>query len=143
MNDRHFVKKHKLKEVNGSRGAYEQWMEGHKGSRSKGFKRNDDLDARFGRIIEDVRANTDGLTEDDAMYSNDQPSTPQFLMGEAVEHLQGRQREIYILTMREGKSLAEAAKVLGMAKGTAQTYKTRAIKFIEQYCKTAMARGRV
>jgi DNA-directed RNA polymerase specialized sigma24 family protein len=71
------------------------------------------------------------------------PSTPQLLMGEAVEHLQGRQREIYMLTMREDKSLAEAAEILNIEKGTAQKYKERAIKFIEGYCKAAIAKGRV
>lgn len=71
------------------------------------------------------------------------PSTPQLLMGEAVEHLQGRQREVYLLTMREDKSLAEAAEILGIEKGTAQRYKERAIKFIESYCKEAIAKGRI
>lgn len=71
------------------------------------------------------------------------PSTPQLLMGEAVEHLQGRQKEIYLLVMREGRSLAEAAEVLGIEKGTAQKYKERAIKFIASYCQEAMSKGRV
>jgi len=143
MNDRHFVKKQKLKEISGSSGAYEQWMEGHKGSRSKGYRRKDGLDERFGRITEDVLANPDSLQESEAMYANDQPSNPHFILGEAVEHLQGRQREVYLLTMREEKSLAEAAQVLGIAKGTAQKYQERAIKFIESYCKQAINRGRV
>lgn len=141
MGDRHFVKKQKLKEINGSSGAYEQWVGGHPGS--KGFKRGDGLDTRFGRVSEDVRANPDSLTEDEGMYANNQPSSPHFIMGEAVEHLQGRQREVYLLTMRESKSLAEAAQILGISKGTAQKFKERAIKFIEQYCKAAMDRGRV
>jgi RNA polymerase sigma factor (sigma-70 family) len=71
------------------------------------------------------------------------PSTPQLIMGEAIEHLQGRQREVYLLTMREGKSLAESAEVLGLSKGTAQKYKERAIKFIANWCKQAIAKGRV
>lgn len=71
------------------------------------------------------------------------PSTPQLLMGEAVNHLQGRQKEVYLLTMREGKSLAETAEILGIEKGTAQRYKERAIKFIEQYCSAAIKKGRV
>lgn len=71
------------------------------------------------------------------------PSTPQLIMGEAVEHLQGRQREVYILTMREDKSLSEVAEILGIEKASAQVYKTRAIKFIEGYCKAAIAKGRV
>lgn len=71
------------------------------------------------------------------------PSTPQLLMGEAIQHLQGRQREVYLLTMREGRSLAETAEILSIEKGTAQKYKERAIKFIEQYCHAAIAKGRV
>ncbi len=88
---------------------------------------------------EDKRANPDVLPEAEVSA----PSTPQLIYGEAVEHLQGRQREIYLLTMREDKSLGEAAEVLGLSKGTAQKYKERAIKFIEQYCKAAIAKGRV
>jgi RNA polymerase sigma factor (sigma-70 family) len=71
------------------------------------------------------------------------PSTPQLLFGEAVEHLQGRQREVYILTMREGRSLSEVAEILKIEKGTAQRYKERAIKFIESYCQQAIKNGRV
>lgn len=71
------------------------------------------------------------------------PSTPQLLMGEAIEHLQGRQREVYLLVMRENKSLAEVAEILGIAKGAVDTYKRRAIKFILQYCKAAIRKGRV
>lgn len=71
------------------------------------------------------------------------PSTPQLLMGEAVEHLQGRQRECYLLTMREGKSFSEAAEILGIGKGRVQQYRERAIKFITKWCEQAMAKGRV
>ena len=85
------------------------------------------------------QANPDMLPETEIAA----PSTPQLLMGEAVEHLQGRQREVYLLTMREGKSLAEVAEILRISKGTAQKFKERAIKFIESYCKQAIAKGRV
>ena len=71
------------------------------------------------------------------------PSTPHLLMGEAIEHLQGRQREVYILAMREGKSLAEISEILGVAKGNIWKYKQRAVKFIRQYCKNAIDKGRV
>lgn len=88
---------------------------------------------------EHVLSNPDTLPEvTDASHSN-----PQFLMGEAVEHLQGRQRECYILTMREGKSFSEAAEILGIGKGRVQQYRERAIKFIAQYCRAAIAAGRV
>lgn len=71
------------------------------------------------------------------------PSTPQLIMGEAISHLAGRQKEVYLLTMREGKSLAEVAEILGIEKGTAQKYRERAIKFIEGWCRAAIERGRV
>lgn len=71
------------------------------------------------------------------------PSTPQLLLGEAIEHLQGRQREVYLLTMREDKSLAEVAEILGIEKGSVQKYKERAIRFLTQYCRAAIGKGRV
>lgn len=71
------------------------------------------------------------------------PSTPQLLMGEAIMHLQGRQREVYLLTMREDKSLAEVAQILKVSKGTVQMYKDRAIKFLVQYCESAIKKGRI
>lgn len=92
-----------------------------------------------GNMREHPQANPDVLAETEIAA----PSTPQLLMGEAVQHLQGRQREVYLLTMREDKSLSEAAEVLGLSKGTAQVYKDRAIKFISDYCKAAIKRGRV
>jgi DNA-directed RNA polymerase specialized sigma24 family protein len=92
-----------------------------------------------GSTLEHPQANPDVLPETEIAA----PSTPQLLMGEAVEHLQGRQLEVYFLTMREGKSLAETAEILGIEKGSAQKYKERAIKFISQYCEAAIAKGRV
>ena len=89
--------------------------------------------------FENELANPDVLPETEIAA----PSTPQLLMGEAVMHLQGRQREVYLLTMREDKSLAEVSEILSISKGTAQKYKERAIKFIESYCKQAIANGRV
>jgi DNA-directed RNA polymerase specialized sigma24 family protein len=88
---------------------------------------------------EHAQANPDVLPEMEIAA----PSTPQLLMGEAVEHLQGRQKECYLLTMREGKSFSEAAEILGIGKGRVQQYRERAIKFLTQYCKAAMAKGRV
>lgn len=87
---------------------------------------------------EHPQANPDCFVENDTA-----PSTPQLLMGEAIQHLQGRQREVYFLTMREDKSLSEVAEILGIAKGAADTYKRRAIKFLTQYCRAAIAKGRV
>jgi DNA-directed RNA polymerase specialized sigma subunit len=98
----------------------------------------DDVNNRPGNT-EHVLANPDSLAERKPC----EPSTPQLLMGEAVEHLQGRQRECYLLTMREGKSFSETAEILGIGKGRVQQYRERAIKFIESYCKQAINRGRV
>lgn len=71
------------------------------------------------------------------------PSSPQLLMGEAVEHLQGRQREVYLLVMREDKSFSEAGEILGVSKATVQTHLDRAIAFISAYCKQSIDRERV
>lgn len=92
-----------------------------------------------GRLVEHPQANPDVLPETEIAA----PSTPQLLMGEAIEHLQGRQRECYILTMREGKSLSEAGEILGISKDSARTHKDRAIKFITKYCEEAIKGGRV
>ena len=137
MSNRNHIKFHKIREVKGDSGSYGRWND------KNPINRKGRLGDKFDFITEDIRANPDSLRDDEDIYSSDQPSTPQFLMGEAVEHLQGRQREVYILTMRESKSLAEAAEILGLAKGTAQKFKERAIKFIEMYCRQAIAKGRV
>ena len=101
----------------------------------------DDVNRRsFGdHVYEHPCANPDSLPE----VENVSPSSPQLLMGEAIQHLQGRQRECYLLTMREGKSISEAAEVLGLSKRSAQQYRERAIKFISAYCAEAIAGGRV
>ena len=104
---------------------------------------DDVASGRYGKdeigFKEHVQANTDVLCETE--ISN--PSTPQLLMGEAIDHLQGRQLEVYLLTVREGRSLAEAAKLLGIEKSSAQKYRERAIAFLKQYCHAAIAKGRV
>ena len=138
MSNRNFVKTHKIKEVSGTRDAYEKWVDSRTTKRQKGR-----LGDKFDFVTEDVRANPDSLRDDEGMYANAQPSTPHLLMGEAIQHLQGRQREVYLLTMREGKSLAETAEVLGISKGTAQKFRERAIKFITKWCETQIAKGRV
>lgn len=71
------------------------------------------------------------------------PSTPQLLMGEAIEHLQGRQKEVYIAVMRDDKSMQEAADMLSIGKSSVQTYLDRAIAFITAYCKAAEESGRI
>lgn len=81
--------------------------------------------------------------EKDIVLQNSGPSSPQMLMGEAILHLQGRQKETYLLVMREDKSLSEAAEILGIKKGTAQGYLDNAIAFISQYCQQAINQGRI
>lgn len=88
---------------------------------------------------EDPRANPDVLPAQE----NQGPSTPQLIFGEAVSRLAGRQREVYLLMMREGRSLSDAAKILSIEKTTAQKYVDRAVQFIEGYCKQAIKAGRI
>lgn len=90
-------------------------------------------------INERAEANPDVLPETEVAA----PSTPQLIFGEAVEHLQGRQHEVYMLLMRESKTYEEVSEILDITRGAIQTYEKRAIKFIEQYCKAAIAKGRV
>jgi len=88
---------------------------------------------------EQAQANPDVLPETEYGI----PSTPQLILGEAIEHLQGRQREVYLLTMREDKSFAEAAEILNISKSAVQMYKNRAVKFLTSFCEQAISRGRV
>lgn len=135
--DRHFIPTQKLIDTKGTPGAYERWVDGHRGTRPKNYGRQKDKGAMQSPLImEDVRANPDSLIADEAMYVNSQPTDEQFIMGSAIEHLQGLQKRVYLLTFREGLSLAKAAKRLGISKSDAQGYRNRAIKFLQQYCKT-------
>lgn len=128
---RKLVEFQKLKVERGSTGSYDAWNKLH----STRTKDGETIDGP----PEHTQANPDELPE----LNNTSPSTPQLIMGEAVQHLQGRQKEIYLLSMREDKSLAEIAEILSISKGTAQTYKNRAIKFIQGYCQEAIKKGRV
>jgi DNA-directed RNA polymerase specialized sigma24 family protein len=92
-----------------------------------------------GDTREQPQANPDVLPEAESAA----PSTPQLIMGEAIEHLQGRQREVYLLLMREAKTYEEVSEILKITRGAAQTYEKRAVKFIESYCKQAIVKGRV
>lgn len=71
------------------------------------------------------------------------PSTPQLIMGEAIAHLQGRQKEVYLSIMRDDKSMSETGEVLGISKSSVQVYLDRAIAFITGYCEQAMKKGRI
>ncbi len=116
---RGLVETQKLKEINGSGNSYENY--------------NEDAEN-----LEATLANPDLLPE-----QSTSPSTPQLIMGEAVEHLQGRQKQVYMSVMREDKSLSEVGEMLDITKSSAQTYLDRAIAFITAYCKQAEARGRI
>lgn len=70
-------------------------------------------------------------------------ATPQKIMGEAVAKLKGMQQEIYYLTIRDGKSVAEVSEVLCLTVELVEAYKARAVKEVEAYCKRAMAKGRL
>ena len=116
------IKLQKLGEIRGDTNSYENWVE-------MNAHRNED-----GEPMEPVQANPDSLPEGTSYFGDTSPSRAQFLMGDAIKHLQGQQKVVYTLTMREGYSIAEAAKKLGISKSTAQGYRERAIKFISQYC---------
>ncbi len=64
-------------------------------------------------------------------------------MGEAIDHLQGRQKEVYLSIMRDDKTQEETAEALDISRAAVRTYYDRAIAFISQYCRRAMDEGRV
>lgn len=70
-------------------------------------------------------------------------TTPQAIMAEAIEHLQGRQKEVYLMHMRCDCSLGDISTVLKISKGTVQVHLERAVKFVEAYCHQAILKGRV
>lgn len=106
-----------LSDVSGDINSYETWISEHG---------------------ETCQNNPDLLAE-----QSTKPSNPQLLMGEAIEHLQGRQREVYLLIMREGRTERDTAAILGISKTVVHTYITRAIKFITAYCKQGIDGGRI
>lgn len=134
------VRTQKLKEITGTSGAYERWVDGHKGPRSRGSPKGT-LGDRFDFVHEDVKANPDSLREDEGLYANSQVTRPQELMGEAIEHLQGRQKQVYLLTFRRGLSFADTAKRLKISRSAVQIYRNRAARFVTQYCEAAIQRG--
>lgn len=113
-----------LRETNGNSRSYENYV-----LRSR---------TSNGEPVEHSRANPDRLTESGDLWGHREMTRAQELMGEAVRHLQGRQKEVYWLTMRDGKSLSEVGKILNISKDTARDYKERAIKFIKAYCTTIL-----
>ncbi len=133
MSKRDKIKIQKVKEIKGYAGSYEQWIGKHFHQTPKG-----NLGDRFEFLTEPLVANPDQLTEEQGLYANSQLTKAQELMGEAVDHLQGLQRDCYILTMRQGMSLAEAGKILKLSKSDVQGYRTRAIAFVKGYCQRSL-----
>ncbi len=125
------IKHQTLGDIKGSPNSYAEYTEYH-------CPRDED-----GEPIECTQANPDSLPEGTSYFGDPQPTRPQLLMGEAVEHLQGQQKAVYTLTMREDYSIAQAAKKLGISKSTAQGYRERAIKFLTKYCQNAIAKDEV
>jgi DNA-directed RNA polymerase specialized sigma24 family protein len=134
MKERTHVRTQKLTDVKGSPGAYERYITEHGFTTQKGK-----LGDRFDFVTEPTQANPDSLREDQATYADSQMTKAQELMGLAVEHLQGKQKQVYLLTLRQGLSIANAAKQLGITKSDAQGYRDRAIKFITSYCRGVLA----
>lgn len=93
--------------------------------------------------LQKVSWDEQAFSENEIIPQTVSPSSPQQLMGEAIEHLQGRQREVYILTMREDKSLSEAGEILAISKDSVRTYLDRAIAFISAYCQQGIDQGRI
>jgi DNA-directed RNA polymerase specialized sigma24 family protein len=131
MKKKSFIIHQKITEKQGNGESYGKWV----------FDNQRGDEGIEGPENEDRLANPDGCNESGRMYSNSQMTNAQALMGHAVEHLQGRQREVYLLTMRQGLSIAKAAAQLDITKSSAQVYRTRAINFVSKYCKDAIKNG--
>lgn len=114
------------------RGVVEQQEINERGGSSNSYER---YSAENG---ESVLGNPDLLPE-----QSHSPSNPQMIMGEAVEHLQGRQKEVYLMIMRDEKTQEETAEALDLSRASVRTYFDRAIAFISAYCKSAIDGGRV
>lgn len=118
----------------GSAGAYERYID-----RNGTQKQMGRLGDKFDYTKEPIAANLDLVSINESLFANSQMTKAQALLGEAVEHLQGLQRDVYMLTMRQGYSISEAAKLLNLkSKSDAQGYKDRAVKFVAQYCQRQM-----
>lgn len=120
----------KLRERAGSTGSYDRHIDDSSDKKNAANKTG-----------EDYRANPDGLEDGAQLWGNSEITNPQRIMGEAIEHLQGRQKEVYYLIMREQMSEVEVAELMGITQQAVNTYKMRAIKFITTYCQNAIAKG--
>ncbi len=138
MKRKRFIETQKLQTIKGKLDAYDAWIARRFHPTPKGK-----LGDRFEFLSEPLVANPDQLTEASGLYSNSQMTQAQELMSEAVEHLQGLQRDCYMLTMRQGLSFTEAGKLLRLSKSDVQGYRTRAVKFVTEYVKRAIKNGRL
>lgn len=86
---------------------------------------------------EGTRANPDQLEEGQQLWGRTEISRPQALMAAAINHLQGRQKDVYLLTMRDRKTSRAIAAQLGISQTAVLAYKERAIAFITAYCRNA------
>lgn len=121
------VQNQSLREINGNTESYERYISEFPANRNA-----------YNKSPEPPQANPDSLQD-----QPHRPSTPQLLMGEAIAHLQGRQKQVYLLHMREDQSLSEVGEALNISKSAAQIYLNRAVAFITAYCKQAIDGGRV
>lgn len=64
-------------------------------------------------------------------------------MGEAIEKLRGHHKEVYLLVVRDEKTLEDAALVLEMNEVQTQRVLDEAIESVRKYCKQAMLKGRL
>lgn len=116
------IKKHNMQDEKGNADSLENYL-----------KRNPHMNT-------DSRINPDSLETHDHLWGDSGMTRPQELMGEAIAHLQGRQREVYHLTMREGRTHTETGEILGISRDAVKDYKERAIKFITAYCRAIIVK---
>ncbi len=130
-----WLKQQKLRDVNGDEESYQKFCD------NRSAKSIGKLGNRFDFSSESPQANPDLITEGQALYADSQPNKAREIMGDAVEHLQGRQRDVYMMIMRQGLSFQETAKLLKISKSAVQIYKNRAVKFITAFCKNEMKKN--
>lgn len=70
-------------------------------------------------------------------------ATPHRIMGEAIEKLRGYHKEVYLLVVRDEKTLEDAALVLEMNEVQTQKVLDEAIECVRKYCKQAIVKGRL
>lgn len=64
-------------------------------------------------------------------------------MGEAVDKLQGYHKEVYLLIVRDGKTPQDVAAIGELNEEQVVKLRDEAIELVSEYCKQAMAKGRL